>query len=195
MLLRTTKPHRERGICHVTNQRCWFQSTPRISAQRGNKLSHLFLRLSNFDQETFNNRAIVMRSWLICDLEVFSSAGLSMFEFSLYVLHHTLAYGSCQWYCQRLTNNVTYVPGLIPARYVFAILGCIGFGIIYGLKVNLSVAIVAMVNQTAVASESSHWMTNTSIAALSEMCQPDSTSSKTEVRGQLTAMSRLEWLF
>ena len=34
-------------------------------------------------------------------------------------------------------------------RYVFAVLGSIGMAIIYGLKVNLSVAIVAMVNTTA----------------------------------------------
>lgn len=39
----------------------------------------------------------------------------------------------------------------MPARYVFAVLGSIGFAIIYGLKVNLSVAIVAMVNHTALA--------------------------------------------
>ncbi|KAE8741674.1 hypothetical protein FOCC_FOCC012795 [Frankliniella occidentalis] len=41
--------------------------------------------------------------------------------------------------------------GMVPARYVFAVLGSIGFAIIYGLKVNLSVAIVAMVNHTALA--------------------------------------------
>ena len=34
-------------------------------------------------------------------------------------------------------------------RYLFAVLGSAGMAIIYGLKVNLSVAIVAMVNQTA----------------------------------------------
>jgi hypothetical protein len=37
----------------------------------------------------------------------------------------------------------------MPARYVFAVLGSVGFAIIYGLKVNLSVCIVAMVNNTA----------------------------------------------
>jgi len=39
-------------------------------------------------------------------------------------------------------------------RYVFAVLGSMGMAIIYGLKVNLSVAIVAMINQTAVAAGS-----------------------------------------
>ena len=35
-------------------------------------------------------------------------------------------------------------------RLIFALLGSIGMAIIYGLKVNLSMAIVPMVNQTAV---------------------------------------------
>ena len=35
-------------------------------------------------------------------------------------------------------------------RYVMAIMGSIGMAIIYGFKVNASVAIVAMVNHTAV---------------------------------------------
>ena len=36
-------------------------------------------------------------------------------------------------------------------RYVFALLACAGMAIIYGVKVNLSVAVVAMVNHTALA--------------------------------------------
>ena len=40
---------------------------------------------------------------------------------------------------------------ILCGRYVFAILGSMGMAIIYGLKVNLSVAMVAMVNHTAVA--------------------------------------------
>lgn len=39
---------------------------------------------------------------------------------------------------------------LVPARYILAILGSIGMAIIYGLKVNLSVAMVAMLNHTAI---------------------------------------------
>ncbi|XP_026735802.1 sialin [Trichoplusia ni] len=38
---------------------------------------------------------------------------------------------------------------LPPARYVLAILGCMGFATIYGLRVNLSVALVGMLNHTA----------------------------------------------
>ncbi|XP_063845764.1 LOW QUALITY PROTEIN: sialin-like [Scylla paramamosain] len=45
---------------------------------------------------------------------------------------------------------------IVPARLIFAVLGCVGFMIVYGLKVNLSVAIIAMVNHTAVAHGSPH---------------------------------------
>ncbi|XP_062706661.1 sialin [Aedes albopictus] len=40
---------------------------------------------------------------------------------------------------------------LVPARYILAVLGSIGMAIIYGLKVNLSVAMVAMLNHSALA--------------------------------------------
>ncbi|XP_040164425.1 sialin [Anopheles arabiensis] len=40
---------------------------------------------------------------------------------------------------------------LIPARYILAVLGSIAMAIIYGLKVNLSVAMVAMLNHSALA--------------------------------------------
>lgn len=36
----------------------------------------------------------------------------------------------------------------MPARYILAILGSIAMAIVYGLKVNLSVAMVAMLNHT-----------------------------------------------
>jgi len=39
----------------------------------------------------------------------------------------------------------------VASRWIFAVLGCVGFMVVYGLKVNLSVAIIAMVNHTAVA--------------------------------------------
>ena len=41
--------------------------------------------------------------------------------------------------------------GCTKYRYVFALLACAGMAIIYGVKVNLSVAIVAMVNHMALA--------------------------------------------
>ncbi|XP_043463553.1 sialin [Leptopilina heterotoma] len=39
---------------------------------------------------------------------------------------------------------------IIPMRYIMSIMGCIGMAIIYGFKVNVSVAMVAMVNETAI---------------------------------------------
>ncbi|XP_053610286.1 sialin [Plodia interpunctella] len=40
----------------------------------------------------------------------------------------------------------------LPARYILAVLGSIGMAIIYGLKVNLSVTMVSMLNNTAIKS-------------------------------------------
>ncbi|XP_059474349.1 sialin [Neocloeon triangulifer] len=64
-------------------------------------------------------------------------------------------------------------PAWLPARYVFAVLGSIGFAIIYGLKVNLSVCIVAMINSTALTSHSDVHSTdllNATGAPAGEMC-------------------------
>lgn len=44
--------------------------------------------------------------------------------------------------------------GYVPARYILAVLGSIGMAIVYGLKVNLSVAMVGMLNHTAIKLES-----------------------------------------
>lgn len=38
----------------------------------------------------------------------------------------------------------------MPARYILAVLGSMGMAIVYGLKVNLSVAMVGMLNHTAI---------------------------------------------
>ncbi|GJQ72178.1 hypothetical protein Trydic_g3270 [Trypoxylus dichotomus] len=53
-----------------------------------------------------------------------------------------------------MTEKITPAKGsflnkIIPCRYILAVLGSIALAIIYGLKVNLSVAIVGMVNHTA----------------------------------------------
>jgi MFS transporter, ACS family, solute carrier family 17 (sodium-dependent inorganic phosphate cotransporter), other len=57
----------------------------------------------------------------------------------------------------------------MPARYVFAVLGSVGFAIIYGLKVNLSVCIVAMVNNTALTAHPSQDNTTLQLEA-GEFC-------------------------
>lgn len=51
----------------------------------------------------------------------------------------------------------------LPVRYLMAIMGSIGLAIIYGFKVNVSVAIVAMVNRSALQQENLH--ENQSLAA------------------------------
>ncbi|XP_015178137.1 PREDICTED: putative inorganic phosphate cotransporter isoform X1 [Polistes dominula] len=73
-----------------------------------------------------------------------------------------------------------------PIRYLMAILGSIGLAIIYGFKVNVSVAIVAMVNHTAIRHLSIHdeLMNENGSLMITEVCQGDEisnvTSSSTE---------------
>jgi hypothetical protein len=57
-----------------------------------------------------------------------------------------------RWFINCVTLKIIFhlFAACIPARYILSILGSIAMAIIYGLKVNLSVAMVAMVNQTAV---------------------------------------------
>ena len=77
---------------------------------------------------------------------------------------------------------------MFPIRYLMAIMGSIGLAIIYGFKVNVSVAIVAMVNHTAVKLSTLHQLEteNTTVISLNE-CHYDSavsnaTKTVTEVR-------------
>lgn len=59
---------------------------------------------------------------------------------------------------ERNSHEFIFQLGFVPARYILAILGSIAMAIVYGLKVNLSVAMVAMLNHTAIklASDASH---------------------------------------
>lgn len=74
---------------------------------------------------------------------------------------------------------------LIPARYVLSVLGSIAMAIIYGLKVNLSVAMVAMVNHTAVRLQNPHANDDhgsslssfNGTVSLSEECEAESRAS------------------
>ena len=58
-----------------------------------------------------------------------------------------------QWRQVRVVRDT--VIRVVICRYVFAALAGAGMAIIYGLKVNLSIAIVAMVNHTALATNTS----------------------------------------
>ncbi|XP_017886979.1 putative inorganic phosphate cotransporter [Ceratina calcarata] len=70
---------------------------------------------------------------------------------------------------------------MFPIRYLMAIMGSIGLAIIYGFKVNVSVAIVAMVNHTAVKLSTVHKLETenaTKIIAVNECYQDGSKASK-----------------
>lgn len=70
--------------------------------------------------------------------------------------------------------------GLIPARYILAILGSIAMAIVYGLKVNLSVALVAMLNHTALKLTSdAHNTAHTTMLVANASSSMDSCASDT----------------
>lgn len=75
-------------------------------------------------------------------------------------------------------NPFALFTEFVPARYVLAILGSIGMAIVYGLKVNLSVAMVAMVNHTAIHQlQSDHQVNHTLLSNVTtkdlvEQCSP-----------------------
>lgn len=61
-----------------------------------------------------------------------------------------------------------FISGHFPARYTFALLGFLGMANVYAMRVNLSVAMVAMVNSSAfphsdISSECSTNQNNTNI--------------------------------
>ncbi|XP_020810473.1 sialin [Drosophila serrata] len=79
---------------------------------------------------------------------------------------------------------------LVPARYVLALLGSIGMAIVYGLKVNLSVAMVAMLNHTAIKGhhDAGHGaatvtLSNASQVTLVEECHPPGGASNATGKG------------
>lgn len=85
---------------------------------------------------------------------------------------------------------------IVPARYVLAILGSIGMAIVYGLKVNLSVAMVAMVNHTEVHRQqllhsSESLLSNDTTKDLVEECSPpggaQNVTAKSDVRNEMDA--------
>ncbi|XP_056641838.1 sialin [Diorhabda sublineata] len=78
---------------------------------------------------------------------------------------------------------------LISTRYILAILGSVGLGIIYGLKVNLHVAIVSMikpVNLTALEDVSTNW---TKLID-EETCEGDTATNATT---QIVESGPFEW--
>lgn len=77
------------------------------------------------------------------------------------------------------SNSIYASLALIPARYILSVLGSIAMAIIYGLKVNLSVAMVAMVNHTAVGH--GHADSDSSDSDVpSEVCLAENSTSSTD---------------
>lgn len=67
-----------------------------------------------------------------------------------------------------------------------AVMGSIGLAILYGFKVNASVAIVAMVNHTAVKLSTSHNLETDNITTMSEnVCQFEDVSNVTKITGEV----------
>lgn len=71
-----------------------------------------------------------------------------------------------------------------------AVMGSIGLAILYGFKVNASVAIVAMVNHTAIKSytklsTSNGSETNNTTLTSTDICQFDDTSNVTTIEGEV----------
>ncbi|XP_072746442.1 putative inorganic phosphate cotransporter [Anoplolepis gracilipes] len=72
-----------------------------------------------------------------------------------------------------------------PIRYLMAIMGSIGLAILYGFKVNASVAIVAMVNHTAVKlSTSQNLETGNTTTVSADVCQFDDASNVTKITSE-----------
>ncbi|XP_031618770.1 putative inorganic phosphate cotransporter [Contarinia nasturtii] len=68
----------------------------------------------------------------------------------------------------------------MPARYILAVLGSIAMAIVYGLKVNLSVAMVAMLNHTAISAAGAHNVTSNIASNLTDECGSDAESGPPE---------------
>ncbi|XP_035444441.2 sialin [Spodoptera frugiperda] len=80
---------------------------------------------------------------------------------------------------------------ILPARYILSVLGSIGFAIVYGLKVNLSVAMVGMLNHTAL--KKAQAGAGTPGAAGPEECTaPGGASNATEQDGPFTWSSEVQ---
>lgn len=81
--------------------------------------------------------------------------------------------------------NTTRKNGVrFPIRYLMAIMGSIGLAILYGFKVNASVAIVAMVNHTAVKFTSQNLETDNITTTSANVCQFEDVSNVTKITSE-----------
>ncbi|XP_039756356.1 sialin [Pararge aegeria] len=83
----------------------------------------------------------------------------------------------------------------VSARYILAVLGSIGMAIVYGLKVNLSVALVGMLNHTAIKmneQKSDHGSHNVTVRAEVECEPPTSSGHAKEADGPFLWSSEIQ---
>ncbi|CAH2233463.1 jg7902 [Pararge aegeria aegeria] len=83
----------------------------------------------------------------------------------------------------------------VSARYILAVLGSIGMAIVYGLKVNLSVALVGMLNHTAIKmneQKSDHGSHNVTVHAEVECEPPTSSGHAKEADGPFLWSSEIQ---
>ncbi|XP_068085916.1 sialin [Anabrus simplex] len=77
----------------------------------------------------------------------------------------------------QLPDGVHDTKSRVKARFVFALMGLLGVALSYAFRVNLSVAIVTMVNSTAVGSDRNY-------TASDDVCPGESTASKSVQDGE-----------
>ncbi|CAH1639038.1 unnamed protein product [Spodoptera littoralis] len=80
---------------------------------------------------------------------------------------------------------------ILPARYILSVFGSIGFAIVYGLKVNLSVAMVGMLNHTALKKAQGDSDAHGS-GGPGECTAPGGSSNATELDGPFTWSSEVQ---
>jgi hypothetical protein len=58
-------------------------------------------------------------------------------------------------------DEIEFKDGNFPkTRHIFALIGFFGFAIVYGMRVNLSISIISMVNHTAINTHSNKTLTD-----------------------------------
>lgn len=87
---------------------------------------------------------------------------------SLVVLLQGISIFYSSHFCNLYTTYFSPI-GIIPARYMLAVLSSVGMAIAYGLKVNLSVAMVGMLNHTALKAASGQESDTTKQVDISNM--------------------------
>lgn len=100
-----------------------------------------------------------------------------------------LYFSSVRYSCYFVHVCAITDPLCCSQRLLLAIIGCFGFVNLYALRINLSVALVCMVNHTAIEHHTIYDV-NESLQPASESCMSQSGSLKSEVREKIARLSR-----